>query len=100
VIENRKRYNLFKHHAWAGTALLSVLLAIRILIPFPNQLFIPLGVILIIYILFTVSFTYRYSTALSSDDTSQQSESLEKDKLKMEKKRLKNEAKIKKKSDM
>ncbi|MBW2077158.1 MAG: hypothetical protein JRI71_06370 [Deltaproteobacteria bacterium] len=31
--EHKRRYDIFRHHAWAGTAFLSVLLALRYIIP-------------------------------------------------------------------
>jgi MFS superfamily sulfate permease-like transporter len=61
----KRRYDIFRHHAWAGTVFLSVLLALRYLITsFPRYIFIPLCTILIIYILISLIFTYKYRTGL------------------------------------
>jgi len=63
----KRRYDIFRHHAWAGTVFLSVLLALRYLITsFPQYIFIPLCTILIIYILISLIFTYKYRTGLSA----------------------------------
>jgi len=34
--KDRSRYEISRHHAWAGLALLSIFLAIRYFIPFPD----------------------------------------------------------------
>jgi hypothetical protein len=93
----RKRYDIFRHHAWAGTVLLSVLLALQLLIPsFPHYLFIPVCSILILYILISLFYTFRYRAGLSaregwdptSPERSKVSADAEKGYLTLEKKRL------------
>ncbi len=106
--EYRRRYDIFRHHAWAGTALLSVLFALRYLFKlFPNYLLIPLGSILAVYVLTALVFTYKYRAGLSARQVVDHgSEGLEKEtvnaeiakeRFKIEKKRAKAEAKAKKK---
>ena len=100
--ENKKKYNMARHHAWAGTVILSVLLAIRILIPdIPNEIMFIIVPILVIYILVSLFFTYKYRSGLSAQETVASVDSsveIEKERLKVEKKKAKNEAKIAKKS--
>ena len=68
--ENRAYYDLARHHAWAGTVLLSVLLAIRIFFEMaddniiPDTIFIILGVIIAFYTLGALLFTFRYRRTL------------------------------------
>jgi hypothetical protein len=53
--EYARKYEIFRHHAWAGTAFLSILLALRYFIAeIPRYIFIPLGTLLIVYILIAV----------------------------------------------
>ena len=104
----KKKYGISKHHAWAGTAFLSVLLALRYLIvSIPDEIFIPIGSILVLYILIGLAFTYKYRAGLSDVQRADyNSEELEKEKiraevekkrLKLDKKRAKAEAKASKK---
>jgi hypothetical protein len=102
----RRRYDIFRHHAWAGTVLLSVLLALQLLIPsFPHYLFIPLCSILILYIFISLLYTFRYRAGLSAreggDLTSRERSNMaagtDKGYLKLEKKRVKAELKSSKK---
>ncbi len=111
----KQQYDIARHHAWAGTALLSVLLAIRILLEIstytgiPDLFFLTGGIILIIYILISVSFTYKYRSGLTAaqqivhvhtDPEVEQAKiaaDLEKERLKIEKKKAKAEAKKAKK---
>ncbi len=66
----RARYDISKHHAWAGTVLLSVILAIRIFLEMADNnylsdtIFIALGIVLTGYILTALFFTYKYRKAL------------------------------------
>jgi hypothetical protein len=105
--EYKRKYEIFRHHAWAGTAFLSILLALRYFITsIPRYIFIPLGTLLIVYILITVLFTYKYRAGLSRtrdpDWAAEPSETAkaqtpEPERLKIEKKRAKSEAKALKK---
>lgn len=106
--EYRRKYDISRHHAWAGTALLSVLLAFRhLFLPFPNYVLIPLGSMLAVYILIALLFTYKYRVGLTAgqvvDHASEELEEerihaeLEKGRLKLEKKKAKAETKAKKK---
>jgi hypothetical protein len=66
----RAQYEIARHHAWAGTVLLSVLLAIRIFFEMaenriiPDNIFILFGLIIASYTLGALFFTYRYREAL------------------------------------
>jgi hypothetical protein len=105
--EYARKYEIFRHHAWAGTAFLSILLALRYFITeIPRYIFIPLGTLLITYILIAVLYTYRYRAGLSkrqeSDKPSQPTgkpgvQTVASESLKIEKKRAKSEAKARKK---
>jgi hypothetical protein len=72
---SKRKYDVSRHHAWAGTVLLSVLLAIRVFIEtmeienVPDGIILAIGVILVIYILISLFFTYRYRSGLMSSDT-------------------------------
>lgn len=108
-----RKYAIFKHHAWAGTALLSVLLALRILftrveeINIPDGLAVVIGLILVVYILVSLFFTYRYRDELIAKDESIGVSTVgkkvcpeiksEKEQLKIEKKKAKTEIKKAKK---
>ena len=103
-LEYKKKYELYRHHAWAGLGLLTVFLATRYFYPtLPLWISLPIVSGLIIYILISLMGTYRYRTGLLiQDDISQANpvsttESLEikkeKEQAKIEKKRLK--AKVK-----
>jgi hypothetical protein len=93
VLRDKKRYDIFRHHAWAGTALLSVLLALHYMIPqFPYYLFIVLCTVLIVYILVSLLYTFKYRQGLSAGEIPQGGpEELEeaKQEAKIEKRRLK-----------
>lgn len=103
LTEYKRRYNLSRHHAWAGLGFLSVLLAVRILFPELLELLQPILVVLIVYVLIALIFTYKYRAGLSAkQETSHHSKELEKEKIHadVEKKRLtlekkKTKAKIK-----
>ena len=103
LTDYKRRYNLFRHHAWAGLGFLSVLLAVRILFPELLELLQPILVVLIVYVVIALIFTYKYRAGLSAkQETVYHSKELEKEKihadvekelLKLEKKKTK--AKIK-----
>ena len=108
--EYKRKYHTFRHHAWAGLGFLSVTLAIRLLFLDQTQFLTPVVVILAIYILVALLFTYRYRTGLSAPDQVVKIEpsveiekerinaEVEKERLKIEKKKAKAEEKAKKKS--
>ena len=105
-LDYKKKYDLARHHAWAGGILLSVLLAIRLLFNVDFAIIIVIGSILIIYILTALFLTYRYHSGITTEQKSFQeihiktdSTELEKQRLKIEKKKAKTEAKKAKKSN-
>ena len=109
LIEYKKRYQAFRHHAWAGLGFLSVTLAIRLIFLESTVLLTPVIVILAIYILIALIFTYRYREGLNASDKEvivSPSIELEKEKIKadvekkrlnLEKKKIKSEIKKEKK---
>ena len=106
--EYKKRYHLFRHHAWAGLGFLSVILALRILFQDLLEMLEPLIILLIIYVVIALLFTYKYRLGLSSEqEIIHSSDELEKEKihadlekkrLKLEKKKAKAETKAQKKA--
>jgi hypothetical protein len=116
--KHQKRYEWFRHHAWAGLGLLSVFLAINFFIQgIPQLISIPIVFVLISYILVSLFYTYKYSFFLSIEGDKQigppdaiaRKQNLSKSKealkaeieqahLKLEKKRIKAEAKKLKKT--
>jgi cytochrome c biogenesis protein CcdA len=108
IAEYKKKYHMFRHHAWAGLGFLSVFLAIRILFLEQATFLTPIVVILIIYIIVALIFTYRYRLGLTAeeevvqvktsiDEKERLKAELEKKRLKLEKKKLKAESKARKK---
>jgi len=109
LAQYKKKYHRFRHHAWAGLGILSVLLAIRLIFIDSTELLAPFILILAVYILIAIVFTYRYSGGLSADEKivkagpsvelekAKIDAEIEKQKLKIEKKKAKAEAKAKKK---
>jgi len=113
--EYKKKYDLFKHHTWAGSILLAILLAIRIFlntseIKIDDNIMLFFGIIIVCYMLVSLIFTYRYRTGLSKEEKNIKTNTngiqkekfiveLEKDRLKIEKKKVKSEIKKKKKSN-
>jgi len=102
--EYRRKYEIYRHHAWAGLGLLTVFLATRYFYPhLPSWFFFPILMGLLVYILIGLLGTYRYRTGLSSQEDSAKvipgsppgsfEEKKEKTRVKMEKKRLKAEVK-------
>jgi len=108
--EYNRKYHTFRHHAWAGLGFLSVVLAIRLLFLDQTQILTPIVVILAIYILVALLFTYRYRAGLSAPNQTVKVEpsveiekerikaEVEKERLKIEKKKAKSELKAKKKA--
>ena len=71
----KKKYAISKHHAWAGSILLAILLAIRIFfetmdIKEYDELFVIIGLFIIIYVLISLIFAYKYRLGLYSDEKS------------------------------
>jgi uncharacterized membrane protein YuzA (DUF378 family) len=122
----KRKYAMAKHHAWAGSVLLAILGAIRwyaIDTEYPQKdlIFIIFGILIIIYILIALFFTYRFRSGLAEEETqinqrniSNQSSSqpnsetslspkdlakIEKKKAKAESKQLKKLAKAKEKQE-
>ena len=109
--EYRKKYDLYRHHAWAGSIFLSVILALRIFLEIigvkevPDYVFLPLGLIIICYMFVSVILTYKYREGLNVEEAKQVveirtlSDEVEKERLKLEKKKAKLEAKKTKKEN-
>ena len=109
LAEYRKKYDIARHHAWAGTAILSVVLAIRIFLStgetanIPDIIFLPIILVIAIYVLISLLFTYVYRSGLTAEQekisSSEEIErhkidaTIEKERLKLEKKKAKAEAK-------
>jgi len=105
-LTKKQSYDLARHHAWAGGILLSILLALRLLIPqLPQTPITLLALLLIAYITISVLFTYKYKNALTQKEPSTQKNAedndyeLEKQRLKIQKKQAKNENKQHKKQN-
>ena len=105
----KQRYDLSRHHAWAGTVLLSMLLALRLLLEIPTALLILSIILLTGYILTSLFFTYKYrqglltnihnKTIISSNLEQQKiAADIQKEQVKLEKKKAKTEAKKQKKA--
>jgi len=111
LAEYKRKYNSFRHHAWAGLGFLSVLLAIRIVFPSLSGLILPVLIVLILYVLVALLFTYKYLKGLNSGEHVLQirpsdeiekekiNADVEKERLKVEKKKTKSEAKKAKKTE-
>lgn len=106
----KRKYQAFRHHAWAGLGFLSVLLAVRIIFPQPSGILTPVIFVLIMYVVVALLFTYKYRAGISfAEEVVQVQPSskvekeiirahVEKKRLKLEKKKAKAEVKAKKKS--
>lgn len=98
--EGRKKYEWYRHHAWAGLGILSVFLAINYFISLPYFISLSVVFVLSIYIMVSLIFTYKYSVSLSSEEVEiKEDKNIEKELLKIEKKRIKAELKAKKKKN-
>jgi len=118
LAEYKRKYDVSRHHAWAGSVLLAVLVATRGFLELSkidvnDTIVVIIGVILVVYTLISVFFTYRYRSGLTSeqkkvvevyhhdskDDLEKEKihADLEKERLKLEKKKAKAEAKKAKK---
>ena len=109
--EYKKKYDNARHHAWAGSVLLAILIASRGFLELTDyeiddRIFLAVGFILIIYTLISVFFTYRYRPGLLANQKNvvevkveNTDAKLEKERLKIEKKKAKAEAKKAKKQN-
>ena len=113
LIEYKKKYHTFRHHAWAGLGFLSVVLAFRLIFFEEAYILTPVIIALAIYIIVSLIFTYRYRAGLSYEDKTVKIEKIksskdelgkekvraeiEKERLKIEKKKAKAEVKSLKK---
>ena len=68
LAEYKKKYHIFRHHAWAGLGFLSVVLAFRLIFLEQAQILTPVIVILAIYIIIALIFTYRYRLGLAAEE--------------------------------
>lgn len=110
ISEYKKKYQRFRHHAWAGLGFLSVAFALRLLFPESFEMLTPVIFILVIYIVVALLFTYGYRAGLSAEEKVVQVQpsveiekekihaEVEKERLKLEKKKAKTEAKKTKKA--
>jgi hypothetical protein len=106
----KNKYDMARHHAWAGSVLLAVLLALRVFFLSQNDqinetIFLLIGIILIMYILIGLLLTYRYRSALCIDPQTKKEtipqttidQKVSKERLKLEKKKAKIQVKQQKK---
>ena len=108
-MNHRKSYAIAKHHAWAGSVLLTLLLAIRLFFEISNnqidnKIFLIFGFILVFYILISLILTYKHRKGLIEQKETNYSSSrnnnernLIKDYYKINKKNVKAKQKIIKK---
>ena len=96
---SKQKYAIAKHHAWAGSILLSLVLTSRLFIELykktiDNTPFIIVGIFIIIYILISLGYTYKYRKHILMPEENKQSQNVQDDKvyknqLKLEKKKQK-----------
>ena len=108
--EYKRKYDVARHHAWAGSVLLAVLVAIRGFlelseIKIDDRIIIAIGMILVFYILIAVFLTYNYRSGINAEQKTVQEvhihsdeTEIEKERLKVEKKKAKADAKKAKKN--
>ncbi len=109
----KKKYDMARHHAWAGSVLLAILGATRwfvqdVTYQYKDLLFIIAGIVIIMYILIALFFTYQFRSGLitvqknndqqviinqSNSLPNEYAELSPKEQEKIEKKRAKNESK-------
>jgi len=100
--DHREKYQLFRHHAWAGLGFLAVFSAMRLIMPEQTAILTPIIFVLILYIIISLLFTYRYYTGIylqtkNPEENQSKTELNDKDMLKIEKKKEKNKLKMEKK---
>jgi hypothetical protein len=85
------KYRWYKHHAWAGLAILSIVVVIRSIFIIPNWIFVSIVLLLILYVTVALVGTYRYSKSIlrQSGNRILVNDGMEKARLKLEKKRVK-----------
>jgi len=103
MTRNKQKYDNARHHAWAGSVLLAVLIAIRLIIEtseidIDDRIIFGIMLILIIYTIIAVFFTYKYQSGITEESEQKvvhihKSDDIEKERLKLEKKKAKAEAK-------
>ena len=117
LAEYKRKYHAYKHHAWAGLGFLSVFLAVRLILGVNAPGILDTIILLImLYIIIALLFTYRYRRGLSAKDEVVHTKEVikvepsaevekekiqadvEKERLKLEKKKAKAAAKKAKKS--
>ena len=69
----KKKYAISKHHAWAGSILLAILLAIRIFFETSNineynQIILIIAFFIIFYMIISLILTYKYRSSLYFDE--------------------------------
>jgi len=88
-----RKYDKYRHHAWAGLGFLSVFIAIRYFVSLPDLLSFVVVMLLSIYIIYALVMTYLYSEEIGGREEMNMDKELEKERLKIEKKKLKLEKK-------
>jgi len=68
--KNKQKYDISRHHAWAASVLLAILIASRGFleltdIKINDNIFVIIGFLLIAYALIAVFFTYKYRSSLN-----------------------------------
>ena len=110
-MDHKTSYVISKHHAWAGSVLLGIILAIRVFfemanIEVNNLIFVIIGFVIVFYILISLLLTYKHRTGLielketsenEANNKSNFEKSFSKDQLKIEKKKVKEKVKRMKK---
>ena len=110
-MDHKTSYVISKHHAWAVSVLLGILLALHVFfemanIDVNNLIFIIIGFVIVFYILISLILTYKHRTGLielkekldkDANNKSNFEKSLSKDQLKLEKKKVKENVKRMKK---
>jgi len=91
--EYKRKYDIARHHAWAGSVILAIVLAIRIFfettdIIINDWIIVIIGGIIVIYTLSAVILTYKYRSGLVSEQKIIQvhtsPENIEKERLRSE----------------
>jgi len=116
LVEYKRKYDISRHHAWAGSVILAIVLAIRIFLEtteiiINDWIIIIIGGIIVIYTLSAVILTYKYRSGLTSEqkvieihtssngiEKEQLITKAEKERLKIEKKKAKAKLKAEKKN--
>lgn len=102
----KSKYQRFRHHAWAALGFLSAVMAVRLIFINSASYLNPVILIIALYAVVALLFTYRYSAGLSAEEKVVQVDStlahvdVEKERIraKVEKKKAKSAVKETKKS--